>query len=418
MANLSFEPAYPFEATLETDGKLHLNGLPDDQAVQSKVVQVIAQSQPFGEAWEAAYRTQYLLSGAAPDSVATLEDVQGIPVPHWRRFQGEVRGNEVSISAGELSSDGGAWQSFPLVNDSDEEARHPAFALPGEVVGRFFVLHWREGRIDIEPDPPGDMLELLESVAQAMNGDGNAAWKERHSAIGGSANVLPDAKRCTFEVRKLAPLFSPANPPFARLYGLEFWPLVPLEYSADGKKWTKYPIEADVVSETASAAPAQVQEEQDDPMKALSALLSGESGGSDGDGDGEDPFGMLSSLFEMHAAPVTVHADGRVEWAEGDIDAEHAEALRQSLLRTTGAGDAAAWAERMTELSPEGGAPAAVRMQVMKQLLSAAPGMLDQSYAPTAVSADGVNWVELDPMFGLTDDEDEESDDTNGVNHG
>ena len=385
---------------------MHLNGLPDEEGLQGKVVQALAQSQPFGEAWAAAYRTQFLLSGAAENAVVTLEDVQGIPVPHWRRFQGELQGNNVTITSGALSVDGETWQAFPAVDDTSEEARHPAFKLPGEVVGQFFTLQWREGRIDIEPDPPGDMLELLESVVQALNGDGNAAWKERHAALGGPVNVLPDAKRCTFEVRKLAPLFAPANPPFARQFGLEFWPLVPLEYSTDGKKWVKYPIEADETPET--LAPAAIGDAQDDPMKALAALMSGESS-DDGD-DGEDPFGMLSSLFEMNAAPVTVHADGRVEWAEGDIDAEHAEALRQSLRRSTGAGDAVAWAGRMTELSPEGAsAPVAVRMQVMKQLLTAAPGMLDQSYAPTAVSLDGVNWVELDPMFGMDlGDEDED----------
>ncbi|RJF73363.1 hypothetical protein D3875_19230 [Deinococcus cavernae] len=417
MANLSFEPAYPFEATLETDGRLHLSGLPDDEAVQGKVVQVLAQSQPFGEAWAAEYRSQALLSGAAPEVVATLEDVQAIPVPHWRRFQGEVQGNDVTISAGALSFDGEEWQPFPRVDDAREESRHPAFALPGETVGRFFALQWRQGRIDIEPDPPGELLELLESVVQALNGDGNAAWKERHAVLGGPVNVLPEAKRSTFEVRRLAPLFAPSNPPFARQYGFEFWPLVPLEYSADGKKWLKYPIEADETEADAAPEVAAPVQAEDDPMKALSALLSGES--SD-DEDGEDPFGMLSSLFEMHAAPVTVHADGRVEWAEGDIDAEHAEALRQSLRSTTGAGEAALWDERMAELAPEGwaGAPVAVRMQVMKQLLSAAPGMLDQSYAPTAVSLDGVNWVNLDPLFGLGDDEDEEENDLTGGTHG
>lgn len=405
MANLSFEPSYPFEATLESDGKVHLSGLPDDQTVQGRVVQALAQSQPFGEAWEAAYRTQFLLSGAAETPVVTLEDVQAIPVPHWRRFQGELQGNNMTITSGALSQDGETWQSFPAVDDTREEARHPAFDLPGEVVGQFFALHWREGRIDIEPDPPGDLLELLESVVQAWNGEGDGAWTERHAQLGGPAGVVPHAKRGTLEVRRLAPLFAPSRPPFARQFGLEFWPLVPVEYSLDGKKWMKYPLEADAAPEP--ALPVQAQAE-DDPMQALRALMSGQSGDDDGE-DAEDPFGMLSSLFDMHAAPVTVHADGRVEWAEGDFDAEHAEPLRQSLLRTTGAGDAAAWAGRMAELSPEGAAaPVAVRMQVMKQLLGAAPAMLDQSYAPTAVSLDGTTWVDLDPLFGLDmDDEDE-----------
>lgn len=413
MTNLQFTPAYPFEVTLEADGRVHFVQGPDDEGMRGGIVQVIAQTQPFGDAWASDYRTSYVLSGAAGHSVATLENVRAIAVPHWRRIRGQLEGNQLTFTGVEVSADGQAWEPFPEVQDVGVEALHPAFALPGKVVGQFFTLHWREGRIDIEPDPPAELLELLESVVQNLNGEDDAEWTARHLAFGGPANVRPDAKRGTIEVREFAPLFSPSNPPMQRVGGLEFWPLVPLEYSADGKKWARYAVGGDEgAGELPPAAPASpALAAQDDPAAALAALLKGEAGTDADDGDdGEDPFGMLSSLFDLQAVPVTVYADGRVEWPEGEIEAGQAEALRQSILNTTGAGDPGRWAQSMSSLVPEGeeGVPSAVRLQVMKALLGAAPGMLDQSYAPTALSMDGEHWHELSPLLGLDDDEDED----------
>lgn len=404
MTNLQLHPPQSFEAVLETDRRLQLSGI-DREELASQVVQTLVQTQPFESAWEAEYRTIYLLSGASGHSVTTLEEVQAIPVPQWRRVRGVLDGNQLSLTEMSVSDDGQDWRPYPVFSDLRQEELHPAFNLPGKVVGQFTTLHWREGRIDIEPDPPADVLELLEGVVQAMNGDGDAAWAAQHGQFGGPANVKPEAKRGTIEVRELAPLFSPSMPPFARQGRLEFWPLVPLEYSLDGKKWLKYPLGGEVDDLPASSASAA----QNEQTAALAALLGGRTSDDSDDDDGEDPFGMLSSLFDLQTASVTAYADGRVEWPEGDIPAEHAEALRHSILQATGAGNAEVWQARTAELLPEGetGQVQALQLQVMKQLLDAAPGMLEQSFAPTALSLDGTNWLDITPPFML-DDEDEE----------
>lgn len=403
MANLSFEPSYSFEVILEADGRLQFVQGPEDERVIQNILQGIVQTQTLGPAWDADYRSIYLLSGAAPEPVVTLNDVQAIPVPHWRRLRGTLQGTQFTLTERETSQDGVNWLPFPTYEDLQEEARHPAFALPGKVVGQFTALHWREGRIDLEPDPPGEVLEVLEGVVQALNGAGDGAWAAQHAQFGGPANLNPDAKRGTIEVREFAPLFSPSMPPFARQGGLEFWPLVPLEYSLDGKKWSKYPLGGEV-----EELPPPVPAGQNEQAAALAALL-GQSDDSDDNADGEDPFGLLSSLFDMQAAEVTAYADGRVEWPEGDIPAEHAGALRRSIAQATGAGNADVWAQRTADLLPEGesGTPLALRLQVMKGLLDAAPGMLDQAYAPTALTLDGETWLPLSPPFML-DDEDED----------
>lgn len=405
MATSSPEPIHPFEAILETDGKLHFAQVPEDEAVLSRILQAIAQTQPFGELWNSDYRTQYLLAGLAGSPVTTLEDVQAIAVPHWRRLRGHLQGNQFSLTSRETSPDGEVWEPFPVFEDTREEAKHPAFALRGKVIGQFLALHWHEGRIDLEPDPPGELLEVLESVVQSLNGDGDPAWQQRHEAFGGDPKVRPAAKRSTLEVRELAPLFSAATPPFARQFGLEFWPLVPLEYSADGKKWLKYPLAGDL--EEHESAPSAAPPAQPDPASALAALLGGQA--ADEEEGEEDPFGLLSSLFDLQTVQATVYADGRVEWDEDALAPEQAEGLRHSFIQTTGAGTAD-WATHLAELVPEGqaGVPQAVRMQVMKQLLDAAPDMLDQAYAPSAISMNGTDWLNISPAFMLDDDDEVE----------
>lgn len=384
MTNIPFQPlGVPFEAVLETDGRLHLNNVPDDEQVLNQIVQAIVRSQPFGEAWASDYRTQFVLSGAAPSPVTTLEDVQAIAVPHWRRLRGELRGDELFLSEWATSTDGETWEAYPAGVDPAEESRHPAFALAGKALGQIMTLHWREGRIDLEPEPPEDVLELVEQVVAYFNGLDDAGWIARHEQFGGDPKHIPAAKRVTFELRELAPLFSPSEPPFVRQFGHEFWPMIPLEYSLDGKKWQAYQI---------ADAPLPVLADADD----------------DSD-DGEDPFGLLSQLFDMQSVTVTVQAGGEVTWDEGEIPETYAEALRGHIIEATGAGQPEEWAERTGELLPEGvsGVPKAVRLQVMKALLDAGPSMLAQSFAPSALTIDGETWHDLTPDF-LMDDEDED----------
>ncbi len=419
MTNIHFQPppGIRFEIRLESDGHLHISSLvPGDEQAAQAVVNALVQTQPFADAWDSEYCTAYLLSGAATEPVTTLEQVRAITVPHWRRLRGDLTGDQLRLDRLEVSDDGEQWRPVPEFSDLHEENRHHAFVLPGETIGRFVTLHWREGRIDIEPDPPEDLLELTEHVVQLFNGAGDD-WKTRHEQFGGDAGVLPEAKRVSFEMRKLAPLFSPSEPPFIRQFGVEFWPLAPLEYSRDGKKWSKYqaveialpPASGDLAASGELTAP--------DQQAALAALFGQDSG----EDDDEAPFGLLSQLFDMQTLTVTVHADGTLDWPESELPEAQAGALRQSILAATGAGQPEVWAAHTAELVPEGqsGTPRAVRMQVMKALLDAAPGMLDQSYAPSAVTLDGETWHNLAPDFLLDDGSDDDgADDDRTDDHG
>lgn len=381
-------PPLPFEIVLENDGRITVMQAPEGDDAMNAIANAMIQTQPFGDGWAGEYRTLHVLSGAAAGPVQTLADVQAIAVPHWRRLRGELRGTQLTLTEREVSDDGQTWRPYPAVEESDlsREAGHPAFGITGAPLERFNAVQWREGRIDVEPDPPEDVLELLEYVIQTFNGTGEG-WKVRHEQFGGDPGKVPEAKRATFEVRQLAPLYSPSEPPFARQSNLEFWPLLPLEYSADGKKWIAYPISSD-------------------PDAALPASAA-DSKGEEGE---DDPFGLLSQLFDMQSVSATVNENGDVTWEDGEIPEQHAEALRGHIREATGAGDAATWAERTQALLPEGvtGTPKAVRVQVMKALLDSAPGMMAQSFAPVALTTDGQTWHDLTPDFDLEDDEDEE----------
>ncbi len=378
----------PFEIVLENDGRITVMQAPDGDDAMNAIANAIIQTQPFGDGWAGEYRTLHVLSGAAAGPVQTLADVQAIPVPHWRRLRGELRGTQLTLTARDLSDDGEHWRPYPEVQEADlsREAQHPAFGITGAPLERFNAVQWREGRIDLEPDPPEDVLELLEYVIQTFNGLGEG-WKVRHEQFGGDPAGLPEAKRVTFEVRQLAPLYSPSEPPFARQSNLEFWPLLPLEYSANGKKWTAYPISSD--PEAAQGAPVLTDDNAD---------------------ESDDPMNLLSKLFDMQTVTATVGQAGDVTWDEGAIDEQHAEALRGHIREALGAGDPQKWAELTQTLLPEGvtGTPSAVRVQIMKALLDSAPGMLAQSFAPVALTTDGQTWHDLTPDFDLEDDEESE----------
>lgn len=377
MTNIQFQPPTPtiqFEVKLENSGHMHITALvPGDEATANLVAQALMQTQPFGPGWDAEYRSLYLLSGAG--TATTPAELQAIAVPHWRKLRGTIRGQELNLTERSTSSDGENWQPYPEADPNalvSAEAQNPVFAQGGEVLNRYATLQWREGRIDIDPEPEGDLLEVLEQVVQMFNGLGDADWKARHEQFGGDPKVVPDAKRTGFEVRKLAPVFSAEQQPFMRVGELEFWPLIPLEYSRDGKKWERYTI-------TDNGAPLPVLDEPEP--------------------EDTDPFAMLSQMFDIQSAAVTVHAGGQLDWDENEIPEQHREALRASILQATGAGNAANWAAQTGDLNPGGAAPQAVRLQVMKALLDAAPGMLDQSYAPVAFTTDGENWQDIRPQF-------------------
>lgn len=397
MTNLSFTPpnAIQFEVKLNNEGQMSLSSLiPGDEASANAVAQALVQVLPFGAGWESEYRSLYILSGQAQEQVSTLADVQAIAVPAWRKLRGTLVSDQLSLSKRSTSEDGEIWQPYPSPTGQVSEQEHPAFALAGAVQERYTTLQWKEGRIDLDPDPPSELLDLLEFVVQAFNGQGQE-WKERHDLFGGDPKVNPAAKRIGFEVRGIAPLLSEHLQPFLRVGELEFWPLTPMEYSRDAKKWERYTL--------AGGAPLSFS-------GAETALVS-----PDDEQEMTDPFAMLSQMFDIQSSAIVVHADGTLDWNPDDFTEQQQEALRHSILQSTGAGDPQRWAEQLEGLAPT--TPRALRLQVMKALLDAAPDMLDQSYAPVAYTLDGQEWTDLRPDFDL-DEEDEESDEDDSAKQG
>ena len=105
--------------------------------------------------------------------------------------------------------------------------------------------------------------------------------------------------------------------------------------------------------------------------------------------------------------PVTVYADGRVEWDENEIPDEHADRLRTELRDTTGAGtpdDWAKWTRQMLEnvyaeelVIPEGTdlpVPTAVRLDIPLDALTD-PDPLAQTFMESEVTFDGQAWRDL-----------------------
>lgn len=225
---------------------------------------------------------------------------------------------------------------------------------------RYQVTHWQEGRIDIEPDPPEDDLDTLEDAARAHHGEKAAPWQAAHRKLQPQGEV-PQAKRTVFELRPEG--YQPLSEHAA--------------YSLDGEHWRAY-----------DPRDGETEQEQD-----------------------QDAFGLFDNLFggmlDVATVPVTVYADGRVEWAEGDIPAEHAGRIRADLIQATGAGNAEAWADWTSALLAETFAsemdvgddaplpvPQAVRLDIAQDAIDD-PDPLAQTFMESEVSFDGITWRDL-----------------------
>lgn len=379
---------YPYEAEITSDGQVTLLRAPEDKALAAKLQEGLEKTQLTGEAWASEYRTARILSGAERRTFRTVQDVASLPVPNLRRVSGDVvlnktlqdiggvaiafDGGVIRLKQQQHSFDGKKWESFPAFRDPLRVLRtlqeHPAFEVQGESLGQFRAEQYAEGRIDIEPDPPEGTLELLEDSAREWHGATPEHWAEIHYELTGHEGEVPQVKRTFFELRRPSPLQNPSRMVFNTRHNTEVYPLEGMTYSLDGETWHSY----------------------EDP---------------EAEGQEDDFMSAFGDLLDMETVQVTVYADGRVEWEEGEVPAEQAGRVQAELRETTGAGNAenwAAWSKEMlldtfnteAEEGKEFPVPVAVRLDVPKDALED-PDPLGQTFIESEVTFDGENWRDL-----------------------
>lgn len=377
------------------NGEVTLTGGPDDAAVRERVLEGLRAALPGGATWERGYRQLHLMMGRGERPVATPEDFAAIPVPPQRWLTGDLvlgarstpqdvlplgEGASLRVRTSETSHDGETWEPLVLPEDSTEHLlRHPLARERGSLLGTLTAEHWREGRIDLDAEPPEALLEPLEDVVRAWHGEGNE-WLDRHREVlddGADGGAAPQAIRTRLELRGLPLLPSPANDPFAVVgEGEEALAVYPtsLAYTLDGETWLPY-------GDAAAESPA----------------------------DGPSDLGdLLTQMLDVQTVPVTVWADGRVEWAQGDVPQEQADRVRGDLRSATGAGDPAAWAEwtrtllaetfadEAPDLAERGDLPAVqgVRLDLPTDSLTD-PDDPAQYFIESEVTFDGQTWRDL-----------------------
>lgn len=305
---------------------------------------------PSANGWPAEYRTRLLKAGRVSDFINSPDDLEAITVPDHLRVSGEWLTNfgaaslqdrdpesaqqftlledkkAIRLRELDVSSDGKSrWEALPNPSNSPKSRQfllqHPMARQRGELKESFQVTHHREGLVMIDPEPPAALLTALEGVTQTLNGQGEA-WDEAHqrmlsrwaaehgAAEDGQQPVgSPESRRLVLELRERAPLNAPGNAPLIE-WGDDVVVLQPgsAAYSLDGHTWHSY-FDPD-------AAP------QEDQLNEF-----------------------FQQILDVGTTEVTVYADGRVEWNDEEVAAEHRSRLREHLLERTGAGDADKWAE-------------------------------------------------------------------------
>lgn len=390
---------FPFEAELHRDGEVRLVRGPEGAGQRALIEGALRDSQSFGAGWDAEYRSVMVLSDRSGRRYDTAADVEGVAVPQWRRLTGDlalgsaqpsegdaaipVEGGLVRLREQRHSFDGQKWDALPRPRDPQRMLAglqtHGAFQLRGESLGQFQIEHWPEGRIDIDPEPPEEALEALESFVRDWHGAAPEEWAELHRSALEDQEAEPEeaqrqpplARRVGIEVRRSAPLQSPFSGAVGYFRDLEFYLLPGASYTHDGETWHSYE-DPDAEPEEDSLSPE------------------------------------LAEFFDMNMVTVTVHADGRVEWDEDqDIPDEHAQAIRGDLQASTGAGDAPAWADwTRTMLEEVFGeelklpeeadfpVPLAVRLDLPRDVLGD-DSPLSQTYIESEVTFDGEHWRDL-----------------------
>ncbi|WP_234009188.1 hypothetical protein [Deinococcus sp. NW-56] len=355
------------------NGEVTLTGGPDDPAVRERLLEGLRSALPGGATWERGYRQLHLMMDRGAGPVATPEDLAAIPVPPQRRLTGDLvlnarstpedvlplgEGASLRVRTSETSHDGETWEPLSLPDDGMEHLlRHPLARERGSLLGTLTAEHWREGRIDLDAEPPEALLESLEEVVREWHGEGDEWWARHLDLLEteGVEDAPPRAFRVRLDLHGLPLLPSPANQPHAVVGGGEealAVYLTPLAYTLGGEDWLPY---------------SDVEE---------GALESSNFGD------------LLTQMLDVQTVPVTVWADGRVEWPEGDVPEEQAERVRGDLRSATGAGDPAAWAEWTRTLLAE-------------TFVDEAPGLSERGDLPA------VQGVRLDlPTDSLTDPDD------------
>ncbi|GAA5532379.1 hypothetical protein [Deinococcus aluminii] len=399
---------HPFEAELDAEGNVTLTSGPGDAAFRERVVAALRETQPTGDAWARSYRRQYIMAGLPDKLIHTREDLEAIPVPPLRRLTGELvfnldpktlRGNPLRtiqeylpledgaflhVRREETSGDGRHWESLP--EDENPFAgmqylmQHPLSREQGALVATYDATQWREGRIDFEPDPPAEHLERLETLVREWHGETPEEWAETHFESlelpeeEEDESLIPTARRVRLELREPVALGSVLNVAFTSLGEHDVH--IPLEhrfYTLDGETWRSY-----------EDPDAEVEDE----------------GGELGE--------FIADMLDVDTVEVTVWADGRVEWEEGDIPEDQAERVRADLLRATGAGNPDVWAGFTEQVlrdmfTPDTPAledvddlpvPQAIRIDIPVDALTD-PDPLAQAFIESEITFDGQTWRDL-----------------------
>ncbi|MDL2345154.1 hypothetical protein QOL99_13470 [Deinococcus sp. MIMF12] len=374
-------------------GEVTLTGGPDDPAVRGRLLEALRSALPGGGAWEQGYRQIHLMMGRGTEAVATPEDFAAIPVPAHQRLTGDLvlnarstpetalllgEGAFLRVRSSETSHDGNTWEPLALPDNGMEQLlRHPLARERGPLLGTLTAEHWREGRIDLDAEPPEALLEPLENLIREWDGEGDD-WTRRHlDLLDGDPDrdAAPQAVRTQLELRGLPLLPSSANQPHAAVGEGEDMLAVylsPLAYTLDGEDWLPYD-------------------------------------GAEADSPGSSQLGdLLTQMLDVQTVPVTVWNDGRVEWPEGDVPEEQADRVRGDLRSATGAGDPAAWAEwtrtllaetfmdEAPDLRTRGSLPAVqgVRLDLPTDSLTD-PDDPAQYFIESEVTFDGQTWRDL-----------------------
>ena len=392
---------HPFEAVLDTEGNVTLARGPEDAALREQLLSALRETQPTGAAWATEYRREYIMAGLPQKLIETRADLEAIAVPALRRLTGELvfnpdrraleadsqnlkreyhaleGGAYLRVRREEHSSDGARWGALPQASMQERLQyliQHPLAGEGGEVQATYQAEHWLEGRIDIEPDPPAEQLDDLENLVRMWHGETAEDWAESHagalevSGVEADESQVPVARRVQIELRELTPFSLPLS--VLSEYGVA---LDSVAYTLDGETWLSY----------------------DDPDETL------DEGGSE---LGE----LFSQMLDVETVPVTVWADGRVEWEEGSLPGEHADRIRDELLQATGAGNPEAWAtftggvlrDMFSDEAPHLAEHAALPVPVGMKIDLPADSIQDpedpaQYFIESEVTFDGEHWRDL-----------------------